>query len=354
MNNSTCDTGFQPVRNSSAHSDTGVSPVPSTSHGRDGHVTVTMALLIMILCFIHAANAKTITVAADGSGDFKTVQAAVDSITGSGPEHTVIHIRPGTYKERILLAKGKPPITFQGDDATTTILTNDWNSHHVENGREVGTSGSYSTMINSDDFTAENVTFENTAGDTGQAVALMTNGDKHIFRNCRMLGWQDTLYANGYRQYYDHCYIAGRVDFIFGNSTAIFDHCEIHSRNGGHVTAASTAQTRPWGYVFLDCKLTGEGAQADLGRPWRPYASVAFVRCEIGEHIKPAGWSVWNGNENHKTARYYEYKNTGPGADRSKRLDWTHELTEEQAKDLTVEKLLSGEDHWDPRASKKD
>jgi pectinesterase len=313
------------------------------------------------------ALGKTFTVAADGSGDYKTVQAAVDAVPENNSEPLVIHIKPGRYREKIRVPKGKAFVTFKGEDAKTTILTNDWNAKHVgADGKEVGTFGSTSVLVEAPDFVAENVTFENSAGNTGQAVALSAVGDRQVFRNSRLLGWQDTLYANGGRQYYDHCYIEGRVDFIFGNAVAVFDHCIIHSKNGGHVTAASTDQAKPWGYVFLDCKLTGDptpwkdpsGAQpadkatpkADLGRPWRPYASVTYVRCELGDHIKPEGWQKWRkDDETDKTARYAEYRCTGPGANRAGRLPWTKELSDEQAAQLTVEKLLAGTDGWKPR-----
>jgi pectinesterase len=209
-------------------------------------------------------------------------------------------------------------------------------------------------VIDAPDFTAENVTFANTAGDTGQAVALLATGDRQVYRNCRMLGWQDTLYANGGRQYYGACYIEGRVDFIFGSATAVFDRCEIHSKNGGHVTAASTPQDRPWGYVFLDCRLTGEGsAKADLGRPWRPYGSVTYIRCKLGDHIKPDGWNNWGKAENEETARFAEYQCTGAGADRAKRVPWARELTDKEAEKLTVENLLRGTDKWSPRPADK-
>jgi pectinesterase len=306
----------------------------------------TLILVFMISTTI--ARGKTITVAPDGSGDAKTVQAAIDSVPEKNKERIVIHIKPGTYKERIEVPKTKPLITFLGDDAKTTILTHDWNAKHIgPDGKEVGTGGSYSTKINGKDFIAENITFENTAGDTGQALAIFADADRLIFRHCRFLGWQDTIYANGGRQFYDQCYIEGRVDFIFGNATAVFKDCTIHSKNGGHVTAASTAQEKPFGYVFLDCKLTGEGAQADLGRPWRPYAAVAFIRCEIGPHIKPEGWNNWKKEENEKTARYSEYKCTGPGADRSKRVKWSKELPDDEAAKYTAENILKGEDKWD-------
>jgi pectinesterase len=308
-----------------------------------------LAAALMCPLSAWAETEKTFTVAADGSGDFPTVQAAVDAVPDKNPGRIVIHIKPGTYKEKITLPSSKPFVTFQGDDAKTTILTNDWNARRIgPDGKEVGTAGSYSTKINGHDFVAENITFENTAGDTGQALAMYADGDRFIFRNCRFLGWQDTIYANGGRQYYDRCYIEGRVDFIFGNATAVFDHCTIHSKNGGYVTAASTLPEKPFGYVFIDCTLTGEGAKAYLGRPWRPYAAVAFIRCQLGDHIVPAGWDNWRNPENEKTARYSDYGCAGPGADRSQRVTWSKELTDEEAAPYTIQKILGGTDGWDP------
>ena len=291
---------------------------------------------------------RSITVARDGSGDFKTVQAAVDSVAGD--RAVVIHIKPGTYKDRIVIGKEKSHLTLRGDDAKTTILTFDRNARFKgPDGKEVGTFQSYSTRVDASDFLAENITFENTAGDTGQAVALYATGDRQIYHNCRMLGWQDTLYAENGRQYYKDCYVEGRVDFIFGGATAVFDHCEIHSKNGGHVTAARTPEDHPFGYVFLNCKLTGDSVPADLGRPWRPYAATVFIHCDLGSHIKPEGWSIWRGNENHKTARYAEFENTGPGFVPQKRLDWTRQLTADEAAKYTIPNILGGADHWNPQ-----
>jgi len=310
---------------------------------------ILLAAALICTASAWAEAETTLTVAADGSGDFKTVQAAVDAVPDENSGHIVIHIKPGTYKEKINLPRSKPFVTFQGDDAVTTVLTNDWNAKHIgPDGKEVGTGGSWSTKINGRDFVAENITFENTAGDTGQALAMFADGDRLVFRNCRFLGWQDTIYANGGRQYYDRCHIEGRVDFLFGGATAVFDKCTIHSKNGGYITAASTPKDNPFGYVFLDCTLTGEGAKAYLGRPWRPYAAVAFLRCTIGDHITPAGWDNWRNPENEKTARYSEYQCTGPGADRSKRVTWSRELTDEQAATYTIPMILGGNDGWDP------
>ena len=284
-------------------------------------------------------------------GDFPTVQAAVDAIKDGTKDRTVIVIKPGTYKERIEIGKNKGPVTFRGDgkDPKDVVLTYDmWAQFKGPDGKEVGTSGSASTLILSDDFTAENLTFENPSGEKGQAVAVRFTSDRLIFRNCRFLGGQDTLYTNGKRSYFDNCYVEGRVDFIFGRATAVFDHCTIHSKNGGYVTAPSTKAETKYGLVFLNCKLTGDGQPAQLGRPWRPDGMAAFIRCEMGAHIDPVGLNNWGKESNEKTARFIEFGNTGPGAKRDARVKWARELTADEAAEFKVKNILSGDDGWQP------
>ena len=312
--------------------------------------TITV-LSTMLFASIAWAGPRTITVAADGSGDVSSVQAAVDAVPANNAERIVIHIKPGTYKERVHVPKDKPKVTFKGDDAKTTVLTYDLFASKVipPATQGVGTSGSYSTLIEGDDFVAENVTFENSAGEVGQAVALRTTGRRQAFYNCRMLGWQDTLYLHHGSAYFRDCYVEGRVDFIFGRGVAVFEDCHIHSKNGGYVTAAATEPTEPFGYVFLSSRLTGEGEKAYLGRPWRDHAAVAFVRCELGDHVRPEGWDNWRNPAREKTARFVEFRNTGPGADRSKRVPWSRELSDEEAAKYTVANVLAArEDGWDP------
>jgi pectinesterase len=314
------------------------------------------------LCFLllsvftttsHAADPIALTVASDGSGDFDNVQAAVDAVPADNARPHVIAIRPGVYKQRLLVPKDKPHVTLRGlgDDPAEVVLTYDLHASMKDpaTGKDVGTSGSASAVIDSPDFTAENLTFENSAGDVGQAVAIRIMGDRAAFRRCRFLGWQDTLYANSHgRNYFVDCYIEGRVDFIFGRSTALFERCHIHSKNGGYITAASTPQERDFGYVFLRCRLTGEGAPAFLGRPWRPYAAVAFLECEFGDHIRPQGWDNWRNPQNEKTARFAEFRNTGPGADTAGRVEWATQLSPEQAARYTPQAILGGDDAWSP------
>ena len=311
--------------------------------------------LIIIICaaVLFGARAglaadRRITVAADGSGDFKTVQEAITAVPDRSAERTVIHIKPGTYQGQILLPAEKSKVTFEGADLTNTVLTYGLNQNEpVPPGQSDKYKGA-AVVILGDDFRAENLTFQNTSGDHGQAMALRTYGDRAIIRHCRLLGWQDTLLVSTGRQYFRDCYLEGRVDFIYGAATVVFDRCEIHSKNGGYVTAASTPQNQPFGFVFLNCRLTGEGKEAFLGRPWRPFGSVVYLNCEMGAHIKPEGWDNWRNAENEKTARYAEYGSTGPGANPSKRTAWSKQLSKEEAERITLSAVLGGKDHWKP------
>ncbi len=295
-------------------------------------------------------GARTITVAADGSGDVRTVQEAIKLVEDDNADRTTIKIRAGVYKGPIVLPESKQNVSFVGDGADKTALTYalnvNWPTPPGVPNKMPGTG----VIILADGWRASGITFENTSGDHGQAMALRTQGDRAVIENCRLLGWQDTLLVNAKRQYFVDCYIEGRVDFIYGASTAVFERCEIKSKNGGYVTAASTPQENPYGYVFLDCKLTCDESVTPtyLGRPWRPYAMVAFIRCEMGPHIRPEGWHNWRNAENEKTARYFEFGCTGPGADRSKRVAWSHEMDAATASQLTAKHVLAGSDGWDP------
>jgi pectinesterase len=307
---------------------------------------------LLSLAPLMAAQPAEIVVAADGTGTHTTIQSALDAIPAGNTEPRLISVKPGTYKEHILLPKEKPFITLVGlgTDPSQVVLSYDMTARSIDpaTGKEVGTSGSASWVVSANDFTARNVTFENSAGDRGQAVAMRIMSDRVVFRNCRFLGWQDTLYPNGGRNYFVDCHVEGRVDFIFGRGQAVFENCTIHSKNGGFVTAASTLPERQFGLVFLDCKLTGDGDPAYLGRPWRDHAMVAFVRCEIGGHVRPEGWHNWNNPAREQTARFIEYGNTGPGADRSRRVPWAKTLSDEEARAYTAKHILAGDDGWDP------
>jgi len=304
--------------------------------------------------FINAASLPAQTnlfVAADGSAPFSSVQSAIMAVpSGSNENPVVIHIKPGTYKELIYLQREKRFFKLVGENPTNTILSfNLYAGITNAEGKPIGTFKTPSTTIDADDFTAENVTFENAAGPVGQALAIRVDGDRASFRNCRFLGWQDTILVNRGRQYFENCFICGHVDFIFGAATAWFEKCEIHSLRDGYLTAASTPVDTPFGFVFSNCKITGEpGVKTFLGRPWRIYASTIYLNCEMSEVVRPEGWNDWKKTEAHTTARYAEFNSTGAGASPTNRPDWTKPLNKSEAQKITVEKVLGGADGWDP------
>jgi|SRR5665213_1451507 len=290
-------------------------------------------------------------VAADGSAPFTTVQSAIMAVSsGSNENPVVIHIAPGTYKELIYVQREKRFFKLVGDNPAHTILSfNLYAGITNADGKPIGTFKTPSTTIDADDFTAENLTFENAAGPVGQALAMRVDGDRAAFRNCRFLGWQDTILLNRGRQYFENCYICGHVDFIFGAATAWFEKCEIHALRDGYLTAASTPVDSPFGFVFSHCKITGEpGVKTFLGRPWRIYASTIFLNCEMSDVVRPEGWNDWKKPEAHTTMRYAEFNSTGAGANPTNRPDWTRQLKNSEAKKITVEKVLGGVDGWDP------
>jgi len=285
-------------------------------------------------------------VAADGSGDFKTVQQAVDHVAEENRRPLVIRIKPGRYEEQIRISSGKRFLTFRGDDPKTTVLTYRLSAQQAGNTRLA-----FSTFINANDFRAENITFENSFGTGSQAVALLADADRVVFQNCRFLGWQDTLFVNSGRQFFKDCYIEGHVDFIFGSGKVFFENCEIHSKGAGYVTAHfRTSEDQDTGFVFYRCKLTGSntGAGVYLGRPWRPYARVVFIDTWLGAHIKPEGWDNWRDPGREKTAWFGEFNSTGPGANPSKRVQWARQLSKDEAKRFSRATFLGGSDKWNP------
>jgi pectinesterase len=313
-----------------------------------------MKFLLLFCTFFLSAIAfcqKKIIVARNGGGNYQTVQTAFDAIPLNNKKPITIYIKNGVYKEKLHLDSSKNFITLIGEDKFNTILAYDDHSGKVSpNGDSINTRTSWSFLMKANNFRAENITFQNDAGFTaGQAVAAEIDGDKSILINCRFVGNQDVLFTNNdnSRQYYKNCYIEGTTDFIFGSSTVWFEQCHIHSKKNSHVSAASTPKEHSFGYVFNDCVLTGDTSlnNASLGRPWRPYANVTYIHCYIGPHIKPEGWSNWNNTDNYKTTRYAEYKNYGPSAEISKRVEWSRQLTDEEIKKYTVKNIFG---EWKP------
>ena len=293
---------------------------------------------LIFLCFVcffvgGARGSQKIVVAADGTGDFRTVQQALDHVPDNNKQPVVIQIKPGVYNEQIRVNAGKRHVTLRGEDPQKTILTFRISAQQAGNTRLA-----FSTLVNADDFRAENLTFENTFGTGSQAVALFVDAERASFENCRFLGWQDTLFVNGSRHYFKNCYVEGHVDFIFGTASAVFEDCTIHSKGQGYVTAHyRLSNEENTGFVFLRCRLTGEnvGSGVYLGRPWRPYARVVFLDCWLGSHIRPEGWDNWRDPAREKTAWFGEYKSKGPGANPNARVAWSRQLTSEEAEQFS-------------------
>ncbi len=278
-------------------------------------------------------------VAKDGSGDFTTVQEAVNAVPDlCGSYRTRILVKEGRYEEKLVIPQTKINLSLIGE-GDAVITYGDYASKKNRFDQEMGTAGSSSCYIFPVDFYAENITFENTAGNVGQAVACYVGGDRTVFKNCRFLGNQDTLYTHSTgRQYYTGCYIEGTVDFIFGKSTALFDDCTIHcKRAGGYITAPATPQGQRHGSAAVRCWYS---------RPWRDYGQTVFIRCDVGGHIRPEGWHNWRKPEREKTAFYAEYGCTGEGADTTKRVPWAKVLTSDEG--YSLPEILGGDDNWDP------
>ena len=307
-------------------------------------------------------NRFELTVAQDGSGDCKTIQEAINKVRDHAEFRVVITIKPGTYNEKVVIPSFKRNITLKGEDKGKTVIAYDDYSGKPFRGIDVtgdtkfSTYTSYTLLVQGNDCSLENLTIENTAGKVGQAVALHTEGDRVVVKNCSILGNQDTLYLakGGTRNYFENCYINGTTDFIFGAATVYFYNCNIESLTNSYVTAASTTQQDAYGFVFVDCKLIAKEATVNkvfLGRPWRPYAKTIFINAEMGSHILPEGWNPWKGDKNfpdkEKTVFYAEYASKGAGGkDVSKRVSWSHQLKKSDLKKYDLFNVLNG---WNPK-----
>lgn len=295
-------------------------------------------------------------VAPDGTGQFKSIQEAINAApqTNTASAPWTIRVRPGTYHELVYVQREKHFVRLVGDDPNrTTVSFGLYASIPAPDGKPIGTFHTPTVWIDADDFAVENLTIANSSIRVGQALALRVDGDRVSFRNCRFLGWQDTILANRGRQYFSGCTIAGAVDFIFGGATSFFDRCEITCTGDGYITAASTPAGQAFGFVFSHCTIGAEGAgtKTYLGRPWRPYANVVFLNSALSDAVRPSGWHNWNKPDAEKTARFSEFGNTGPGASRSQRVPWESPLSEPEAASITPLRVLGGPDGWNPERS---
>lgn len=302
-----------------------------------------------------AAPQPDAVVAADGSGDYTSVQDAISKApmkTGRGDPRWVILVKPGTYRERIHVQRERGNVLVTGEDAAATTIVFGLHANLPgEDGKPIGTFRTPTLWIDGDGMEWRNVTVANDAGPVGQALALRVDGDRVTFRGCRFLGWQDTILLNRGRQYFADCHIEGHVDFIFGGATAWFDRCSIRCLKDGYITAASTPDGAPHGFVFADCTITGDdGVKTYLGRPWRDFARTVFLRTEMADVVRPEGWHDWGKPHAHATTCYAEFGSTGPGARADTRVSWAKRLTADEAAAFTPAAVLGGTDGWNPAA----
>lgn len=313
-----------------------------------------------LMCSVTAMQAKneydnpdTLVVARDGTGQFRNVAEAIEVCRAFMEYHKVIYVKKGTYKEKLVVPQWLTNIEICGEDRDNTVIT--WDDHAnikiAETGKGMGTFRTFTLRVDGNLITLKNITIENNAARLGQAVALMTTGDRQQYINCRFLGHQDTVYTGmaGTRLLFKDCYIEGTTDFIFGPSTAWFEGCAIRCKANSYITAASTPQDVRYGYVFNNCTITAaEGVdRVYLGRPWRDYGYTLFMNCELPRQILPEGWHQWR-PEAVKTARYMEYNNRGEGAAYGQRVGWSRQLTRKEAEQVTMKSVFTREDTWIP------
>ena len=303
-------------------------------------------------------NPDTLFVARDGTAEFRNVSEAIEVCRAFMEYHKVIYVKKGVYKEKLVIPQWLTNIEICGEDRDQTIIT--WDDHaNIKaditplttsgEAQKIGTFRTFTLKIQGSKITLKNITIENNSARLGQAVALHTEGDRLTFVNCRFLGHQDTIYTGNAktRLYFKDCYIEGTTDFIFGPSTAWFEHCQIFCKANSYITAASTPQDVAYGYIFNNCSISCEQGvdKVYLGRPWRDYGYTLFMNCQLPRQIRPEGWHQWR-PEAVKTARYMEYNNTGEGAATDKRVPWSRQLTKKEASKITLEAVFAINDTW--------
>jgi len=315
---------------------------------------------------VHVRVSPDVKTGIEGTTEFPTIQMAMDHhpFAGVGKNgkrgRVYIEIAPGVYHERVIVTQNHTNITLvgMGKSPGDVVITNSLNAKQAG-----GTFFTETVEINGDGFEADNITFENSAGNTGQAVAAAVRADRAVFKRCRFLGHQDTLFADYGRQYYVDSYIEGGVDFIFGNAAAVFDRSEIHANGHGYLTAQSrTSANQETGFVVINSKVTSgiDGSTVpggsmvtippaptiSLGRPWRPFARVVFINTDLPADIIPQGWNLWGRSGETPQAYYAEFKSKGLGANPAARVKWSHQLTAQQAARFAPRIFLAGKDGW--------
>ncbi|MEJ4087445.1 pectinesterase family protein [Galbibacter orientalis] len=323
------------------------------------HYTILLSLFFCLLLKAHALpkndvcffNDFDMIVAKDGSGDYTSIQEAINNTKSYPYDKITIFVKKGVYNEKVKIYQWNPKVTLIGENKENTIIS--FNDYF--DGINLGRNSTFHTptlQINGNDCTIKNLTIENTAGKVGQAIALTVNANRVLIENCNIKGNQDTVFLSGegFKQYFKNCYIEGTTDFIFGQATAVFEDCTIHSKSDSYITAASTDKNTKYGFVFINCKLTADKdvTKVYLGRPWRIYAKTVFLNCTMGSHILPIRWHDWNKNESHKNSFYAEYQTKGASASSKDRVKWSHLLTSSEAKNYTLESILKDRNSIQP------
>ena len=304
--------------------------------------------LVSLACACSSVREKSVYVVdCSGGGDFASVQACFDALPSKPAAWRTVRIMPGTYREKVTLDVYKDKVHIVGAGATPDEVRIVWDdfSGRVVDGYELTTYDSYTLSIQADDVLLENLTVANDAGRVGQAVALETRGDRILIDGCRLLGDQDTFFTKGYvsRVHVVDTYIEGTTDFIFGPSIVLFDGCTIHCKADSFITAASTTERNRYGYVFRSCRVTAaDGVEKlYLGRPWKSTARTVWLGCELPAAVRPEGWHNWRDPARERTSFYAEWGCTGPGADRSGRVAWSHGLSDAEAAEYAPELIFA-------------
>lgn len=304
-----------------------------------------VVMLLLAMCAVASWSASpgykdTLVVAADGTGDCLTVTEAFEHCRAFMDYEVHVLVRPGVYREKVILPSWLQNIVVEGEDAARTVIM--WDDHAALD--HMGTFRTYTLRVDGSGITFRNLTIANMAEPVAQAVALHTEGDRIAFIHCCLIGNQDTVFTGrgDTRLFFSDCYIEGTTDFIFGPATAWFERCTIHCKRRSYITAASTPADVPYGYVFSHCRLTyADGVQdVRLGRPWRDHASTVFLHCDLGSGIAPDGWAPWDVPHPEQTVRYAEYGCTGASASTRERQPWARVLSADEAAAITPEAVL--------------
>ena len=313
------------------------------------------------------AFAYDVTVAADGSGNFTTVQAAINAAPTARTTVYTIFIKNGRYREKLSIPVTKPFLQLVGESVANTILTYDDGASTLVGGIALGTQNSASFIENAPDFSALNITFENAFGDGSQAVAVTINADRVVFKNCRFLGNQDTLYIKGSgtpQHYFRDCYIDGNVDFIFGSSVAVFERCVVYAKSrpatgASFITAANTPPGQAYGFVFRNTKIPSNTGSTlyYMGRPWQNSTGsvpptqnkVVFLKSTVGANqIQPTGWTTWDAGTDTNLITYAEYRPrnfSGRNVNTSQRVAWSRQLAATDTAQYQTSTVFSA---WNP------